>query len=85
MCKKFGSGHTMCLPKRGPACKEEDKTGITLSKAEQNEMVKLHNDVRRKVANGTFHGVKVANIRKISWDDDLAKVAQRWSDQVIII
>jgi hypothetical protein len=49
LCKQF-PGHTMCKPKVGPACKESTN-GKGFTEAEKKEMVKLSNDVRRKVKN----------------------------------
>ena len=47
LCKKY-PGHTMCKPKVGPKCIESEN-GRGFTKAEQNQMIKLHNKLRRKV------------------------------------
>ena len=47
LCKKY-PGHQMCNPKVGPKCIESEN-GRGFTKAEQKEMIKLHNQLRRKV------------------------------------
>ena len=51
--------------------------------AEKKELVDIHNELRAKVANGfEMRGVggvrqpHAANMRKLSWNDELAKIAQ---------
>ncbi len=82
MCKEFGEGHTMCLSDVGSLCVSDPVTEIGLTDSEKAEMVKLHNDLRRKVATGGESKLpKAANMRKLVWNDDLAVVAQKWADQ----
>ena len=47
LCKKY-PGHTMCKPKVGPKC-IESANGRGFTKAEQKQMIKLHNKLRRRV------------------------------------
>ena len=47
LCEKF-PGHMMCNPKVGPKCIESEN-GRGFTKAEQKQMIKLHNQLRRKV------------------------------------
>lgn len=54
--------------------------GVT--KAQQVHIVDLHNQLRAWVAGGFQSGLPAAaNMRALTWDDELATVAQRWADQ----
>ncbi|KOC70985.1 Venom allergen 3, partial [Habropoda laboriosa] len=60
---------------------------VAFSDAEKNEMVKAHNDFRRRVASG-LEGrgspgpqPPAKNMQTITWDNNLAYVAQRWVNQ----
>merc|ERR1712012_166653 len=45
-------------------------------------LLKIHNEVRNKVALGEEHGQPpAADMRKLVWDEELALSAQRWADQ----
>ncbi len=89
---KYGSDHTMVkycgtsTANCGTVCKRglDDKAKETI--------LKYHNDVRRKIAKGEEKRgwnvgpegqPKAANMFELSWDDELAKVAQRWADQCL--
>ncbi|XP_044009947.1 venom allergen 5-like [Aphidius gifuensis] len=84
-CDKNSS--TMCLyssDQPGSACKQMDSN--ELSDDEQQEIIQNHNDFRAKVASGdetrgVGGGQPAGIIPPIYWDDDLAKVAQRWANQ----
>ncbi|XP_034938177.1 uncharacterized protein [Chelonus insularis] len=82
LCKS----HTMCEFKgQSPTCGKYVESGITAAEAE--EIVFLHNLYRSKVANGSVicgspgPQPPAANMNALTWDEDLAKVAQRWADQ----
>jgi len=54
----------------------------------QEKMLKLHNEKRAKIANGEETGALISlptgsNMRQLTWNEDLAKVAQQWADQCI--
>lgn len=81
------SDHTMCKYQGyGTNCGTPIYSGVT-SDNDKQAVVDAHNDLRSQVAQGTE--VKgnpgpqpsAANMREISWDDELATVAQRWADQ----
>ncbi|XP_022242309.1 CRISP/Allergen/PR-1-like [Limulus polyphemus] len=53
-----------------------------VSKSEINEIVQAHNELRQRVATGKeVNQPEASNMRKMSWDKELAEVAQRWADQ----
>ncbi|XP_023342246.1 venom allergen 5 isoform X2 [Eurytemora carolleeae] len=74
--------HTLCnLPETGPGCdgtietKGIDEEDITI-------IVDTHNKIRAKVANGEEGNQPPAsNMKRMEWDEELAKVAQRWANQ----
>ncbi|GFG39604.1 hypothetical protein Cfor_02878, partial [Coptotermes formosanus] len=81
------SDHTMCKYQGyGANCGNVLYSGVTRSTDKQT-IVDLHNNLRRQVAQGTESRgnpgpqPSAANMRKISWDDELATVAQRWANQ----
>jgi hypothetical protein len=55
--------------------------------AEKDIILKTHNDQRRKVAMGQeSQGAgggqpNAANIFELKWNDELARIAQKWADQ----
>ncbi|XP_059095119.1 venom allergen 5-like [Tigriopus californicus] len=86
MCGKYGGSHDMCLPEKGKACGDNAQNNIGFTAAEQADILKFHNEYRRKIAKGLETGAKVtippaANMRALKWNDNLATVAQRWADQ----
>jgi len=49
---------------------------------DKNVILEMHNNLRAGVAHGEEYGQpKAANMKKLVWSDELAKIAQRWSDQ----
>jgi len=80
----YPAGHTM-NKYSGPAdsCVENTiKSGF--NQAAKDMIVKVHNELRNKVAMGNeTNGAQpqAANMRKMVWDDELATIAQRWTDQ----
>ncbi|XP_033212027.1 cell wall protein PRY3-like isoform X2 [Belonocnema kinseyi] len=78
--------HTMCKYKGiGPTCGSNQESGV--SKAEIQQILKLHNDFRAKIASGMEHRgcpgpqPSAANMLELIWDDNMAAVAQKWADQ----
>ncbi|XP_034237730.1 venom allergen 3-like isoform X1 [Thrips palmi] len=85
---KLCPDHVMCkYPSASPgkACKNYKKP--TISASDKELIVRLHNEYRNKVALGQEKRGKnnpqpsASNMRKISWDDEIATYAQRWADQ----
>lgn len=83
------SDHVMCKypsDTPGKACKNYQKP--TMSSSDKELIVRLHNEYRNKVALGQETRGKnnvaqpsASNMRKMSWDDEIATYAQRWADQ----
>ena len=72
----------MCLGTVGSLCVSSPTTEIYLTSDEQVEMLKLQNEYRQKIAKGEESKMPAAsNMRKLTWNDTLATVAQRWADQ----
>merc|ERR1712038_2228923 len=57
--------------------------------AEKNRMVDKHNEFRRELAEGEVTESDIpgegeppaANMEEVVWDDEIARIAQRWADQ----
>ncbi|CAB4065215.1 CRISP [Lepeophtheirus salmonis] len=83
---KIGNEHTLCSF-RGKISKDCGKYHRrTISKpSEQNEIVKIHNEFRSKIANGSEYENVVmppaSNMMEIEWDYELQLLAQTWVDQ----
>jgi len=81
--KQFGEGHTMRL-KKNKNCKFH-KAGVT--EEEKIIIVKTHNDLRTKIAQGKEKSgapgpqPKASNMKEMVWNDQLAEVAQAWAEQ----
>ena len=55
-----------------------------LDDATKKILLDKHNELRQKVASGGEAGQPgAANMKKLVWDDELATIAQRWTDQCI--
>ena len=53
-----------------------------LNETHQNLIVDFHNKLRSKIANGEINGQpKASNMKKLKWNEELAKVAQMWANQ----
>ncbi|XP_064601885.1 cysteine-rich venom protein pseudechetoxin-like isoform X3 [Liolophura sinensis] len=63
--------HSACLPKSSNV----QQSG--LSEADKQLIVNLHNDYRSKVS------PKAANMLKMSWDDEIAKIAEGWAENCL--
>ncbi|XP_070178132.1 cysteine-rich venom protein Mr30-like isoform X3 [Littorina saxatilis] len=64
--------HTMCLTDH------PDAVQVTLTQADKDAAVTRHNDIRANVT------PTAANMQKMVWDDDLAKVAAKWAMQCVV-
>uniref|UniRef100_A0A146LMH0 Venom allergen 5.01 n=2 Tax=Lygus hesperus TaxID=30085 RepID=A0A146LMH0_LYGHE len=67
-------------------CKYEEKTGTpfvnVMTPKMKEDLLKMHNEFRNKLAGGGLEGwPTAADMLELSWDDDLAKSAQRWASQ----
>ncbi|XP_034939167.1 venom allergen 5-like [Chelonus insularis] len=48
----------------------------------KNEILKTHNEIRQKIANGSIKNQPpAANMREMYWDEELAEKAQKWANQ----
>lgn len=80
--------HSMCIycGTDNAKCKKVVDRGIS-SKDEKDKIVDYHNKLRRKVAKGKEKkGVggsqpTATDMHELKWNEELAKVAQRWVDQ----
>ncbi|KAF8764811.1 CRISP/Allergen/PR-1 like protein [Argiope bruennichi] len=79
---RFTPVHSFCLPPN-PTC-EIKRTGV--SEVDKKLILKLHNQFRSKVAMGNEHGSlggslpQAADMLQMEWDDELAAVAQKWTE-----
>jgi len=81
--------HTMCTYNKdglGEKCTKTKELGLrhTVNDAEKKIIVDKHNELRRRIARGqeTIGNMpKAANMMELEWDDELAKIAQRWANQ----
>merc|ERR1719187_1289737 len=86
-CSSYVAGHTM-YKFAGPS----EKCAKTIkfrgfSEAGKNHIVKIHNELRQKVASGQETiGPQpgASNMMKLVWNDELADIAQRWADQCVV-
>ncbi|KAF6202933.1 hypothetical protein GE061_003340 [Apolygus lucorum] len=71
-------------------CKYREETSSARCKSMKNEMtpkmrkdlMRLHNEFRNKIAGGSLKGwPSAADMAKVTWDENLAKSAQRWATQ----
>merc|ERR1740137_289737 len=78
----YPEGHTM-IKYQGPVAEcGYDLTITGLDQATKDELLKTHNEKRQKVASGSETGQPGAsNMRKLTWNDELAEIAQRWAGQ----
>jgi len=80
---KLGYGHTMCKYEgKGAACNKIIFNKI--SAQGRRNLVDEHNKLRSKIALGQQAGQPAAaNMNKVVWNKELAKIAQRWADQCV--
>ena len=80
--------HVICKypdPRPAAACGQVSSTGFTV--AEKKEIVNEHNKLRQFVAAGNeaigYPGPQpaAAGMKILSWDEELAQLAQRWANQ----
>ncbi|XP_032691506.1 venom allergen 3 homolog [Odontomachus brunneus] len=90
ICSIREKPHTMCQypsPQPSQECGNWKRMG--LSDAERQEILNMHNKLRRKVAAGKETrgnpGPQRAalNMPDLAWDDELEMIAQRWANQCI--
>ncbi|XP_077525267.1 venom allergen 3-like [Amblyomma americanum] len=82
LCAYNDPRHSICRfrPLACPGKQLLRSGGVT--RAQQVRIVDLHNQLRAWVAGGYQSGLPpAANMRALSWDDELATIAQRWADQ----
>jgi len=87
-CESFGEEHTMCkycgIDKE--KCGKMFESGPIEGQL-RNSLLNDHNEYRRKVAKGEEgRGLgggqpTATNMNKLKWNNELAKVAQRWAEQ----
>jgi len=84
-CSSYPNGHTMIYYAGGPSKECTKKTVFRgFTEAEKNLILKIHNELRQKVASGQeTHGNQpgASNMMKLVWNDEIAATAQRWVDQ----
>ncbi|KAF8764814.1 CRISP/Allergen/PR-1 like protein [Argiope bruennichi] len=80
--QRFSAQHSYCLAPN-PTCNIV-KSGV--GQQEKEEILRLHNEFRSKVAMGNEHRSiggslpEVADMMQLEWDDELSAVAQKWTD-----
>ncbi|XP_002436153.3 venom allergen 3 [Ixodes scapularis] len=82
LCPYNDPRHSICRfkPRACPGKVLIRSGGVT--KAQQLHILDLHNQLRAWVAGGFQRGLPAAsNMRALTWDDELAVIAQRWADQ----
>lgn len=73
--------HTMCKYPEGGGSSCSNFEGGLLESA-RNHILDIHNKLRQKVATGGMDGYQPAsNMMQLEWDNELAEMAQRWSEQ----
>merc|ERR1711963_18681 len=76
----FSSKHTMCRYKGvSPECAHQSVRGI--SESEKREILDYHNRLRSRVASGQISQPPASDMMELSWDQELAAVAQAHADQ----
>ncbi|XP_046663030.1 scoloptoxin SSD976-like [Homalodisca vitripennis] len=72
--------HTMCkYPANKPDCKV---ARLGLDVEHRKELLKVHNELRQKVAQGKEEGQPpAANMMKLSWNNEAEDIAQRWAER----
>ena len=65
------------LPKVGKLCGSDHITGVGFKKAQIDKILDAHNHFRAQTA----QKFKAGNMRKMTWNENLANVAQKWADQ----
>ncbi|XP_051164454.1 venom allergen 5-like [Leptopilina boulardi] len=82
---KICRDHTMCrFTNPRPVCNARVSS---LTSAQRNEIVNVHNEYRRKVASGNERRgrpgpqPRARNMPNMVWDNEIASIAQRWANQ----
>jgi len=72
--------HTMCRYKGvSPSCHQHTERGV--SEADKKEILEYHNRLRSRVAQGQTHQPPASDMMELSWDPELAAIAQAHADQ----
>jgi len=72
--------HTMCrFSGQSSRCSQVYYNGIT--QQDQTYIVDTHNRLRSQVAQGRTQQLPASNMKQMTWDNELASIAQRWADQ----
>ena len=81
------ANHTMCLyPNDGASssCGTVAERGVSAD--DQAEILRAHNTIRQNVKKQVYADKTAAlKMKNLTWDDELAKVAQRWADQCVLL
>uniref|UniRef100_A0A224X3L0 CAP protein n=1 Tax=Megacormus gertschi TaxID=1843536 RepID=A0A224X3L0_9SCOR len=83
-CKyaNVGRYHTMCVYKAHACPNSQLLRSGGISAADKDLILKVHNQIRSKVALGKVRGLPpAADMRVMAWDNELARIAQMWADQ----
>lgn len=85
---RISNRHTMCqFQGLGRQCGGRGPLDRGLSENEKRALVSAHNQLRARVASGSESRGRpgrqppAADMMEMTWDDELATVAQRWADQ----
>ena len=76
--------HTMCKYKDGTGgrCGNQVCSRVFSDQSYKDKIVEKHNKYRREVAEGDVSGIPASSdMEEVEWDDQIARVAQRWADQ----
>lgn len=78
----ISSSHELCQHSQPCASSAGMKVGV--NSADKNNILEMHNTLRAKVAKGQESGLpSAANMRKLTYDDELAKIAQAHANKCV--
>ena len=81
-----GIDEIFSVSQSGPADSCGEILGRGVSSEAQQEILALHNDLRRRVARGEedqLAGLTASDMMELTWDTELARGAQLWADQCV--
>jgi len=77
---RFSGKHTMCRYKGvAPECSHHHDRGV--SDADIKEILEYHNRLRSRVASGQTRQPPASDMMELTWDKELATIAQAHADQ----
>jgi len=77
---RLSAKHTLCRYRGvAPECSHHSERGV--SEADIKEILDYHNRLRSRVATGQTHQPPASDMMELSWDPELASVAQAHADQ----